>query len=179
MPADAIFRIRSETKAVTGVAMLILYDEGKWKLDDPVTKYVPELANLRVAKRRRRGPAGPDADQPPADHARADDPHGRLRLWHGRRPRQPADQAYYRAGVLQSDSLNELVTKVATLPMYAEPGTMWRYSVAADIQGYDRREAVGPAAAGVHGGADLHAAGHEGHRLLCAAGEGGAPGRAL
>ena len=49
MPADAIFRIRSETKPVTGVAMLILYQEGKWKLDDPVSKYVPELANLRVA----------------------------------------------------------------------------------------------------------------------------------
>ncbi len=49
MPADAIFRIRSETKAVTGVAMLILYQEGRWRLDDPVTEYLPELADLRVA----------------------------------------------------------------------------------------------------------------------------------
>jgi CubicO group peptidase (beta-lactamase class C family) len=49
MPADAIFRIRSETKAVTGVAMMILYEEGRWRLDDPVTEYLPELADLRVA----------------------------------------------------------------------------------------------------------------------------------
>jgi hypothetical protein len=50
-------------------------------------------------------------------------------------PGSLADQAYYRAGVLQSDSLDHLVRKVAMLPMYAQPGVMWRYSVAADLQG--------------------------------------------
>jgi CubicO group peptidase (beta-lactamase class C family) len=137
MPADAIFRIRSETKPVTGVAMLILYQEGKWKLDDPVTKYLPELANLRVA-------TGVDAEgrlilapvnRPPTmrelmthtagfAYGIADDPGS------------VADQAYYKAGVLQSDSLEHMVQKVGMLPMFAQPGTLWRYSVAADIQGY-------------------------------------------
>ncbi|MEA1157375.1 serine hydrolase domain-containing protein, partial [Klebsiella pneumoniae] len=51
-------------------------------------------------------------------------------------PSSLADQAYYRAEVLQSSSLNDLVQKVSGLPMYAEPGQLWRYSVAADIQGY-------------------------------------------
>lgn len=136
MPANAIFRIRSETKPVTGVAMLILYDEGKWKLDDPVSKYVPEFANLRVAKLDTQGrPVLAPISRPPTmrelmthtagfAYGIADDPSS------------SADQAYYKAGVLQSDSLGQLVSKVSTLPMFAEPGALWRYSVAADIQGY-------------------------------------------
>ncbi|PTS88441.1 serine hydrolase, partial [Caulobacter sp. HMWF009] len=44
--------------------------------------------------------------------------------------------AYYRASVLQSESLDQMVRKVSDLPMFAEPGTLWRYSIAADIQGY-------------------------------------------
>ena len=47
---DAIFRIYSMTKPITGVAMMMLFEEGKWKLDDPVSKYVPEFAKLRAVK---------------------------------------------------------------------------------------------------------------------------------
>jgi len=137
MPADAIFRIRSETKPVTGVAMLILYQEGKWKLDDPVTKYLPELANLRVA-------SGVDAEGRPILAPVSRPPTMRELMTHtagfayglADDPGSVADQAYYKAGVLQSDSLEHMVQKVAMLPMYAQPGTLWRYSVAADIQGY-------------------------------------------
>lgn len=136
MPADALFRIRSETKPVTGVAMMILYDEGKWKLDDPVSKYVPEFANLRVATMDAEGrPVLKPISRPPTmrelmthtagfAYGIADDPSS------------PADQAYYKASVLQSESLDQLVRKVSDLPMFAEPGTLWRYSIAADIQGY-------------------------------------------
>src|ERR1700744_5075267 len=45
---DAIFRIASMTKPIIAVAMLLLYEEGKWQLDDPVTKFVPEFADLKV-----------------------------------------------------------------------------------------------------------------------------------
>ena len=137
MPADALFRIRSETKPVTGVAMLILYQEGKWKLDDPVTKYLPELADLRVA-------SGVDAEGRPILTPVSRPPTMRELMTHtagfayglADDPGSVADQAYYKAGVLQSDSLEHMVQKVAMLPMYAQPGTLWRYSVAADIQGY-------------------------------------------
>jgi CubicO group peptidase (beta-lactamase class C family) len=50
MTKDTVFRIYSQTKPVTGVAMMILFEEGKWRLDDPVTKFVPEFAKLRVYK---------------------------------------------------------------------------------------------------------------------------------
>ena len=136
MPADALFRIRSETKAVTGVAMLILYQEGRWRLDDPVTEYLPELSDLRVA-------SGVDAEGRPILTPVTRPPTMRELLTHtagfayglADDPASIADQAYYRAGVLQSDSLDHLVRKVGMLPMYAQPGTVWRYSVAADLQG--------------------------------------------
>ena len=48
MTADTIFRIYSMTKPITGVAMMMLFEEGKWQMDDPVTKFVPEFKNLRV-----------------------------------------------------------------------------------------------------------------------------------
>ena len=50
MKKDAIFRIYSQTKVVTGVAMMILFEEGKWHFDDPITRFVPEFKQLRVFK---------------------------------------------------------------------------------------------------------------------------------
>ena len=137
MPFDAIFRIRSETKPVTGVAMMILYEQGLWKLDDPISKYVPEFANLRIA-------TGVDAAGQPILAPLTRPPTMRELMTHtagfayglADDPNSPADQAYYRAGVLQSASLTDLVQKVSGLPMFSEPGQLWRYSVAADIQGY-------------------------------------------
>ena len=48
MKRDTIFRIYSMTKPVTGVALMILHDRGKWKFSDPISKFLPELANLKV-----------------------------------------------------------------------------------------------------------------------------------
>jgi CubicO group peptidase (beta-lactamase class C family) len=48
MPKDEIFRIYSMSKPLTGVAMMLLFEQGKWRLDDPVTRYVPEFKNLKV-----------------------------------------------------------------------------------------------------------------------------------
>ena len=48
MTEDTIFRIYSMTKPITGVAMMILFEEGRWRLDDPVTRFVPEFKTLRV-----------------------------------------------------------------------------------------------------------------------------------
>ena len=137
MPLDAIFRIRSETKPITGVAMMILYEQGLWKLDDPISQYVPEFANLRIA-------TGVDAAGQPILAPISRPPTMRELMTHtagfayglADDPASPADQAYYRAGVLQSSSLADLVQKVSGLPMFSEPGQLWRYSVAADIQGY-------------------------------------------
>ncbi len=64
---DAIFRIASMTKPIIAVAMLLLYEEGKWQLDDPVTKFIPEFADLKVMTGRRARPARSADDHAPSD----------------------------------------------------------------------------------------------------------------
>jgi CubicO group peptidase (beta-lactamase class C family) len=134
MTKDTVFRIYSQTKPVTGVAMMILYEEGKWKLDDPVSKYVPEFASLRVFKGVN---ADGSFDTVPADRP----PTMRELMSHsagfayGLNPDNPIDKAYVDTGVLGSKSREEFAQKVAALPLVAQPGTRWKYSVAVDIQG--------------------------------------------
>ena len=81
MTKDTIFRDYSMTKPVTGVAMMILYEQGKWLPSDPISKFIPEFAHLKVFKgvdARRQD--DPRRSRPRAHHARADDPHRRLQL---------------------------------------------------------------------------------------------------
>jgi CubicO group peptidase (beta-lactamase class C family) len=134
MTKDTIFRIYSQTKPVTGVAMMILYEEGKWKLDDPVSKYIPEFASLRVFKGVN---ADGSFDTVPADRP----PTLREIMSHsggfayGLVPDNPIDKAYVSTGVLSAKSSQDFVQKVAALPLVAQPGTRWKYSVSVDIQG--------------------------------------------
>jgi CubicO group peptidase (beta-lactamase class C family) len=133
MTKDTIFRIYSQTKPVTGVAMMILYEEGKWKLDDPVSKYIPEFASLRVFKA-----VNPDgsfdtvpADRPPTMREVMSHSGG---FAYGLVPDNPIDKAYAR-NVLSARTQKEFVDKIAELPLVAQPGTRWKYSVSVDIQG--------------------------------------------
>ncbi|MDG2528713.1 serine hydrolase domain-containing protein [Caulobacter endophyticus] len=135
MTKDTIFRIYSQTKPVTGVAMMTLFEEGKWRLDDPVTKYVPELANLRVYK-------GVNADGSFVTEAADRPPTMREIMSHtagfayGLNPDNPVDKAYVSTGVLGSKSGQEFVERLAKLPLYGPPGKQWKYSVGVDIQGF-------------------------------------------
>lgn len=133
MTKDTIFRIYSQTKPVTGVAMMILYEEGKWKLDDPVSKYIPEFASLRVFKG-----VNPDgsfdtvpANRPPTMRELMSHSGG---FAYGLVPDNPIDKAYAR-NVLGARTQKEFVDKIAELPLVAQPGTRWKYSVSVDIQG--------------------------------------------
>ena len=133
MTKDTIFRIYSQTKPVTGVAMMILYEEGKWKLDDPVTKFIPEFASLRVFKG-----VNPDgsfdtvpADRPPTMREIMSHSGG---FAYGLVADNPIDKAYADK-VLGAQSRKEFVDNIAALPLVAQPGTRWKYSVSVDIQG--------------------------------------------
>jgi len=134
MTKDTVFRIYSQSKPVTGVAMMILFEEGKWKLDDPVSKYIPEFASLRVFKG-----INPDgsfdtvpADRPPTMRELMSHSGG---FAYGLVPDNPIDKAYVSTGVLSAKSREEFVQKVAALPLVAQPGARWKYSVSVDIQG--------------------------------------------
>jgi CubicO group peptidase (beta-lactamase class C family) len=134
MTRDTIFRDYSMTKPVTGVAMMILYEQGKWFPNDPISKYVPEFAHLKVYK-------GADADGKmilvDPDHA----PTMRELMTHTAGfgygwGKSPVDAMYQDLGVAQSHTLQEAIDKLAKIPLYYQPGQGWLYSVSMDIQGY-------------------------------------------
>ena len=81
MTKDTIFRDYSMTKPVTGVAMMILYEQGKWLPSDPISKFIPQFAHLKVFTGvDATGQAGPRRSRSRADDARAHDPLRRLLL---------------------------------------------------------------------------------------------------
>jgi CubicO group peptidase (beta-lactamase class C family) len=136
MQTDSIFRIYSMTKPIAGTALMMLYDEGKFDLSDPVEKYIPELAGLQVAK--ADGPDGQPVTEP-AHHKMT------IRelmshsggLTYGFFSQSQVDSLYQAENVLDRDStLKQMVTKLGKIPLWAQPGTKWHYSVSVDVQGY-------------------------------------------
>jgi CubicO group peptidase (beta-lactamase class C family) len=135
MTPDTIFRIFSMTKPVTGVAMMILYEEGKWRPSDPVSKFIPEFAHLKVFKGLDQ--SGKMILEDPI-HA----PTMRELMSHtagftsGSFGDTPVNKMYQDQHVLQSQSLQDMIDKLAKTPLLYQPGTRWVYSVSMDIQGY-------------------------------------------
>jgi len=131
---DTIFRIFSMTKPVTGVAMGILLDEGKWSPDDTIAKHLPAFENVRVFD-------GLDADGNAKTVAPEHAPTMCELMTHtaglsyGFNPQEPLDKLYQAKQVWQSASLAEFAEKVASLPLAYQPGTKWLYSLSMDVQG--------------------------------------------
>jgi CubicO group peptidase (beta-lactamase class C family) len=135
MQKDSIFRIYSMTKPITGVAMMMLFEEGKWQLNDPVAKYVPEFADLKVY--------GTDANGNVVLKDQAHPVTMRELMSHtggftyGYFSNTPVDKLQREADVLNvNNTLEEMIKRVAKLPLNAQPGSEWHYSISVDIQGY-------------------------------------------
>lgn len=135
MTKDTIFRAFSMSKPVTGVAMMLLYEQGKWLPQDPIAKYIPEFAHLKVCK-------GVDAAgnmileepiHPPTMLELMTHTAGFVYGFFGN---TPVDKEYQKMGVMQSKTLQEFIDKLAKIPLAYQPGTKWVYSASMDIQGY-------------------------------------------
>lgn len=135
MTKDTIFRIFSMTKPVTGVAMMILYEEGKWHPSDPVSKYIPEFAHLKVFKGVDQNGAMilEDPVHPPTMRELMTHTAG---FTYGLIGTSMVNKMYDEQKVLESKSLKEMIDKLAKIPLLYQPGTRWVYSVSMDIQGY-------------------------------------------
>ena len=130
---DAIYRIYSMSKPVTGVAMMILYEEGKWSLDDPVTKYLPELKGLQVYAGEKDGkPVLVPAKRPPTMRELMSHTAG---FGYGLGDQHPVDKQFRAEKVFEATSLNDMTARVARIPLLAQPGERWSYSIAVDLQG--------------------------------------------
>ncbi len=132
---DTIYRIYSMTKPITGVAMMMLYEEGKFELDDPVTKYVPEFENLKVlAGVNEDGSAIlADLERPPTMSELMSHTSG---FAYGLGGTDPANSAFRDLKVLESPDLQTFIDRTATIPLLFQPGEHWFYSVGMDIQGH-------------------------------------------
>ena len=117
---DTIFRLASMTKPIVGVAMMMLWEQGKWTLDDPVAKHIPEFAGLKVATSSGEVPqARPMTMQQLMSHTAGFD----------------VNAGYAEANLRESD-LKAMIDKLAKLPLAAQPGSDWRYGPSVDVQGY-------------------------------------------
>jgi CubicO group peptidase (beta-lactamase class C family) len=135
MQKDTIVRIYSMTKPITGIAMMMLYEEGKWKPSDPIARYIPEFRDLKVY-------SGVDKDGKPTFDKPAHAPTmGELMshtagFTYGVFGSTPVDKMYQEAQLLNAPNLQEFIERVAKLPLLYQPGEGWVYSVSVDIQGY-------------------------------------------
>lgn len=133
---DTVVRIYSMTKPVTTVAAMMLYEEGAFQLDDPVARYLPEFADVRVWA----GGNAPVDDTLPLvapmtvrqlmTHTSG--------LTYGFMQANAVDAAYRQAGIElpgAAGDLGEMVQRIAELPLICQPGSEWNYSVSTDVLG--------------------------------------------
>ena len=144
MMNDTLFRIYSMSKPVTGVALMALYEEGKFKLSDPVEMYIPQMKDLRVY-------TGTDAD----GSMTTEDANHKMTirelmshtggLSYGIFSQSPVDSAYLAAGIgaaaaagilAPNETGRDFVRKLGQIPLKSQPGSQWEYSVSVDVQGY-------------------------------------------
>lgn len=134
MDRSTITRIFSMTKPVTGVALMQLYEKGLFQLDDPLSKYAPEFANVKVF-------AGYDAK-------------GKMKLEEPRRPVTVRDITRHTAGFInnghkelgklyaeadvmnRNNTLTQMAEKLSKLPLAFHPGDQWSYGICVDVQAY-------------------------------------------
>ena len=139
MTKDAIFRIYSMTKPFTSVATMMLAEEGKFRLNDPVWRHLPALKDLKVGIEK----PGPEGGEPTVDivaATRQPTVQDLLRhtsgITYGVFGRGAVKTLYNKAGVGRGDDTNEqLVEKLGKLPLMYQPGTVWEYSQSTDVLG--------------------------------------------
>ena len=127
---DDIFRIYSMTKPLTSVAVMILVEEGAVALDDPVSKFVPAFAGATVLNDpgERATAARPMTVEHLLTHTSG--------LTYGFFGDSPVDRIYNQSGFFtQAEGLDDFARRVADLPLLANPGDRWNYSVSTDILG--------------------------------------------
>ncbi|MBQ0762287.1 serine hydrolase domain-containing protein [Marinobacter psychrophilus] len=133
---DTVFRIYSMTKPITSIAMMQLYEQGRFLLDDPVQKYIPGWKNLQVYK---SGVYPNFLTTPATSTMTIRDLFTHMSgLTYGFMNRTNVDAAYRELGLDGSRNLTleALVSQLGELPLEFSPGTAWNYSVSTDVLGY-------------------------------------------
>ena len=134
MRDDTLFRIYSMTKPVTSLAAMMLFEEGRLRLIDPIAKFIPAFKESRVfIKPDVKGPQLARLQRPITVRDLLTHTAG---LSYGFHYDSPIEEMYRTSDLLRPESsLAEMVDEVAKIPLLFQPGTRWRYSVATDVLG--------------------------------------------
>jgi len=123
MQADTIFRMASMTKPIASVGLMTLYEEGRFQLDDPAARFVPQLGGLKVK-------AGPSDSQTLREAVRDMTIADLLRHTSGLGGSSALN------GTLIHGTLDDLVERLGELPLLCDPGSEWNYGLSTDVVGY-------------------------------------------
>jgi len=135
---DSVWRIYSMTKPITSVGLMMLYEEGRFQLDDPVHRFIPSWRDLRIFV----GGNYPTFKTAPVERPMTirDLLSHTSGLTYGFMERTNVDAAYRKLGVADQArsgyTLQDMVDTLAELPLEFSPGTRWNYSVATDVVGH-------------------------------------------
>jgi CubicO group peptidase (beta-lactamase class C family) len=133
MEKDTIFRIYSMTKPITSVAVMMLVEEGKLTLDDPVAKHIPEFKGLKVYKGgTAERPETVEPARPMTVRHLLTHTSGLIYGW----TNDNVAVMYRQAKVLDAATLAEFIQRVAKLPLAFQPGERYEYSISIDVLGY-------------------------------------------
>lgn len=142
MSKDAIFRIASQTKAITSTAVMMLWEEGKFRLDDPISKFIPEFKNPRVLQNFRYGDttftAVPANKEITIRHLLTHTSGLGYGVIDGD---ERMKMIYHKAGIIdlyttENVSIGDNIKKLASLPLQHNPGEKYTYSEGLDVLGY-------------------------------------------
>lgn len=132
MEFNTIFDIKSMTKPITSVAVMMLYEEGYFQLDDSVAKYIPEFKDLKVfSSKDKDGIHVVDQTRPMTIRDLLIHTSG---LGYGT-GNTPVD-SLYRIANLEGGTLKDMIQKLSEIPLLYQPGSKWVYSYSTDVLGY-------------------------------------------
>jgi len=138
MTLDTIFRISSMTKPITSVAAMMLVDQGKLKLDDPVSKYIPSFADMKVGVEKKAEDGKVALEMVPLKRPITvlDLLRHTSGITYGFYGDSLVRKAYAAANLFEGDPDNaEFAERIARLPLQEQPGTLWDYGHSTDILG--------------------------------------------
>jgi CubicO group peptidase (beta-lactamase class C family) len=136
MTDQTIFRLFSMTKAITSVAAMMLVDEGKLALEDPIAKYIPSFANVRVGveKKNENGTKTLDLVPPNRPPTVLDLMRHTSGITYGFYGDSLVRLAYRNAKIYDGDfDLAEFAERIAKLPLHDQPGSLWQYGHSTDV----------------------------------------------
>ncbi len=137
---DAIFRIASQTKAITAVAVMMLCEEGKFSLDDPISKYIPEFKNPKVLNTFNLTDTSFTTVPAKREITIRDLLTHTSGIGYAQIGSDTMNAIYYKAGIsalgLRNRKPADDIKKLATLPLFYQPGETWEYGMNFDVLGY-------------------------------------------